>query len=492
MAIKITLVYPSPTRHTSPPLGVAYIAAVLRENGYSVNIIDFNDVKDEDDFRARITSYKPDIVGFSVQTNFAEFSFKYAQMVKEILPEVFVVFGGSHPSVLPEDTIKREFIDAIAIGEADYSFLDLAKAIDNKTPLKDVKGIWYKAKDGKVIKNERREFIQDLDELPMPARDLLPMDIYLKNVPVPPMPMPFTHLMANRGCPFSCKFCQPTSHTMFGLKVRYRGYKKVVDELEYLIKTYKIKSASIGGDTLTVDKQWIACLCNEIIKRKIKIPWVAGVRADTVNYETLRLMKKAGCLMLQVGLESGSQKILNDINKGITLQQGRDCFKWMNQLGIVASANFMIGNLNDTKETLEESIKFMKSLRLDTLNVFITNPLPGTRLYDDVLSAGLIRTNEFKDLTRHHLGNIKLKNLTDKDLDGYKDKFFREYFKMRLSYLFNPYLFYKKRHLHYAFLKRIISLRHMGFGAVKKSYTHLNTTKKNPLSKIYEMMIKSF
>lgn len=492
MAIKITLVYPSPTRHTSPPLGVAYIAAVLRDNGYSVNIIDFNDVKDDADFKARIISYKPDIVGFSVQTNFAEFSFKYAQMVKENLHGAFIVLGGPHPSVLPEDTLNHKFIDAIAIGEAEYTFLDLARAIENNTPLKNVKGIWYKTKEGKVVRNERREFIQNLDELPMPARDLLPMEIYLKNIPISPLPMPFTHLMANRGCPYSCKFCQPTSHTMFGLKLRYRGYVKVVDELEYLIEKYKINSINIGGDTLTVDKKWVIGLCEELRKRKIDIPWTAGVRADTVNYDILSHMKKAGCLLVQMGVESGSQKILNDINKRITVQQVRDCFKWLNQLGIVSSANFMLGNLTETRETMEESLQFMKSLNLDSLSVFITNPLPGTNLYDEALNAGLIKVKGFNDLSRHHLGSLKLKNITDKDIDEYRDKFYKEYLKLKLSYLYNPILVYKKRYLHYALLKRLVSLRHMDINAIKKSYIHLNTTKKNPLSKVYEMMIKSF
>lgn len=484
--MKTLLIYPSRTRHSLPPLGVAYVASVLRENSFPVKIVDFNSLQNDDDVIPIFNSYQPDLVGFSVQTNAFDLALVYAKKFKEINPNVIVVFGDPHPSVLPEMILDNSSIDIYVIGEGEAIFLNLLKSLEYKKNYYDVKGIVYK-KEGKICKNEREPFIQDLDSLPYPARDLLPMDVYLRNIPPPPLSMPFTHVLAMRGCSFNCNYCQPTNNIMWGRAVRKRSPEKICDEIEFIKDKYKLKSLDLSAETFTIDKKWAHAFCDEFKKRKIDLSWVSTARINTVDYELLKKMKSANCLVINPGVESGSQRVLNSLRKGITISQIKDYFKWCNELNLITNANFMVGNLDDDVESLEETLKLIKEIKPDYLTAYITNPLPGTDLYTEAVAKNLINFEDFSCVNRHNSGNLKLNNLTNEQVVKYRDKIYDTYFHMRLGYFLNP----KKFYLHKNMIKRIISLRRMRFKAVKKSYNLLQTTKTSPLKKIREMIIKA-
>lgn len=488
MSLKITLVYPGISFHASPPLGIGYIAAVLMEKGYPVDVIDFNVAGKKEGVRKKIEKSKPDIVGFSVMTTFVEEGLEWAKIIKRLLPNTIIVFGGPHASVMPIETLSNPSVDICVIGEGEYTMLDLVRAIEERRSLREVEGIYFK-EDGEIIKNKRREFVNNLDLIPFPARDLLSMESYLFNMVSPPYIVPMTHIIVNRGCPFNCNFCQPTSHIMWGQRARYRSPESVCDEIEFLADKYMLKSINIGGDTFTVNKEWVKSFCKEMKRRKVTLPWFAAARIGTVNYELLKEMKEAGCISVGQGVESGSQRILNILNKGITTDQIKDYFRWCRQLKIVTVSNYMIGSPEETLETMDESLRMMKETRPDYFGLYVTNPIPGTHLYDFAAEQGLLNFRSFSDINRHHIGNLKLKYIDEDDIKRYWEKMYNLYLRLKLSYIFNP--FTMRPYLISLIFRRIFSFRKVRGKAIQKAYEYMYTYKVNPLKKIKEIIIKA-
>lgn len=488
---KVTLVYPSATRHSLPPLGVAYLAAVARNNGHDVDIIDFNDLKDAGDFGRRIARRSPDVVGFSVQTNAMRIAFDCAETVRKLIPESTIIFGGPHPTVMPEHTLKNSAADIVIIGEGEETFAELLDSNERGGDLKNIKGVMYK-KGGKLKLNERRPFMQDLDKLPFPARDLLPMQYYLDQIPAPPFPMKYLHIHAHRGCPFNCLFCQPTSHKMWGRAVRKRSAANICDEAEIVIDEYKPSVLQFSADTFTVDKKWVKDFCDEYRKRGFDTPWVVGSRIDTVDYNMLKDMKRSGCIWLGVGVESGSQKILDFYNKGTKVEDIKRFFAWCNEIGILTMANIMLGAPIETRETLQETIDLIKEIKPDILAQYFTNPICGTYLYEYAVKHNILKTTEYDKLSRHSLFNMELEHVTYEDLKFYNEKLFREYAKLKMRYLVDPTLLFRKKHHLKIVLKRLWSLRNSKLSSYRKSYDMLQTYHKNPVNRLLEMLVKGF
>lgn len=485
--LRTLLVYPSPTRHAAPPLGIAYLASVAKEHGYDVSILDSNVLDGDDDFVIRLKSFKPGLIGFSVQTMFVEHAFKYAKLAKDALPGSIVVFGGPHASVMPSETLQNPSVDMCMVGEAEVSFVQLLDALSNGGKFDDVGNLFYKDEKGEVKFTKRLPFIEDLDTIPFPDRSQLPMAHYLKNIQPPPLIMPYTHMMINRGCPFNCNFCQPTSDNMWGKKVRYRSPKSVCDEMEYLLKEYKINMIDIGGDTFTANNRWVLDLCAEIRKRKIKVPWIASAKIGSVTYDVLREMKNAGCFAVFVGVESGSQKILDAMDKSVKVEQIVQYFKWCNNLGIITNTSFMVGYPGETDETVMETIDLIKKVKPDYLVAYITTPIPGTNLYSFACSHGMVEYQSMAELDKHH-STLKIDTMTKDQIIEWRDKIYMEYAKLRLKYLFDP----KKAYLTKWMFGRILTLRHVSISSFKKSYQLLHTPHKNPVKKVVEMFIKAF
>lgn len=417
--MKTTLISLFKSDASSAPLGIAYIAAVLKENGYDeVSIIDNNSMKNETEIETRIRKDMPDIVGVSIMTADLHTAEKIVYLIKKINKNIVIIAGGPHPTIMPEETLKNKNIDIVVVGEGEYTFVELVKSLENKKPLDDVKGIYYKV-NKKIKKTVARPPIENLDKLPFPARDLLPMKYYLSNIPPYPMIMPMTQVIVVRGCPFNCSFCQSTGRKLFGSKVRFRSPDNVLDEIEYLIKKYRLGSIHLSGDTLTADKKWVYSFCDKLKERNLNINWNISTRVNMISREMLKKMAEAGCYFIQFGVESGSQRILDEIlNKGIKVEQTKDCFKWCHEAGIIASANVMIGSPSETRSEILSTYELLKEIDPGFISTSITNPLPGTYLYDIAKSKNLIKTNDLAKFGRHSKGTMK-REISDDEIERY-------------------------------------------------------------------------
>jgi radical SAM superfamily enzyme YgiQ (UPF0313 family) len=409
-----------------PPLGICYLAAMLEKEGYDVNIIDAEAERlTIDALVKKVEDLKPSMIGLTCTTPMVASVKRTAEALKNILPDSKIVVGGPHVTAVPEDLLKEKYIDIAVIGEAEYTIVELTKHIEGNKSLKGCKGIAFK-EDGKVIMTEPRPLIENLDELPFPARHLLKIDKYKHATIVErKTKRNYTNIMSSRGCPFRCIFCG--SRTTFGGVARFRDPKLVVDEIEECYNKYDIGMFGFSDDTLTLKKEHIIEICNEIIKRKLDIAWFAQARVSTVDKEMLELMKKAGCEAVHYGYESGSQEILNNIKKGITLQQAIDATKITKEVGIKIHGYFMIGNPGETAETVKQTIDFAKELDPDTAQFTIATPFPGTELYD-IFSSQNHDLKEFKDYRWYNDVVFVPKDMTKEQLLKLHKKAYKEFY----------------------------------------------------------------
>lgn len=408
--MRIALIFPrfnKELKELDPPLGVAYIAAFLRENGKDVKIFDGTFLSEEDAV-AGLKDYKPDIIGITIHSLTVENDFVLAERIKKVLPNAKIVFGGPHPTIMPEHCLANKNVDIVAIGEGENTMLDLANHLDD---MKKVNGIFYKS-NGNVVKNKSREFIKNLDVLPLPARDLLNPKYFEDGATI----------MCSRGCPFNCAFCQPTLRKIFG-NARFRTPKNVVDEIEYLIKNYNSKLVLFHDDTFTANKKWAMEVCDEIIKRNLKFKWICKGRINTIDKELLQKLMDAGCTDIEFGVESGSEQIRNKIlNKNISNGQIIDVFKMCYDEGIKPTAFIMIGSPFETKETLDETMELLKKIKPAHTVVSITTPIPGTMLYDICRKNDIIAAKSMSELDFARNITIRHKDINEKDILDTKKK----------------------------------------------------------------------
>ncbi|MEM4524082.1 MAG: radical SAM protein, partial [Archaeoglobaceae archaeon] len=342
---------------SSPPLGISYLASVLRERGFKIKIID--DLVENLNFSDLIKRIRDSIiVGITSTTPTFKSALEYAKKIKEVLPNVFVIIGGVHVTFHPEEALKNEFVDAVCIGEGEETIVEVAEKIEAGRSLEGVKGIYYK-EEGKIVKNPPRDFIQDLDSIPFPAFDLLPLEKYSvlgKKLEVFPM-------ITSRGCPFACRYC--SSSLLMGHRFRARSAKNVVDEMEWLVDEFDAKHIAFGDDTFTLKKRRVEEICKEIKERKLEVTWSCSSRIDTVSEELLKMMKSAGCTAIYYGIESSSKRILEYYRKRISLERAKEVVKMTKKLKISTICSFIIGAPIETKKEMEETLKFAIELDPD-------------------------------------------------------------------------------------------------------------------------------
>ncbi|MCK4734269.1 MAG: cobalamin-dependent protein [Methanophagales archaeon] len=296
------------------PLGLAYIAAILGKAGFKVRIIDANvEQLSNEQVMKKIADIGPKIVGFTAVTSTIGNCHKLAKGVKSINPDITTIVGGIHVTAVPEGTL-REYpsFDYVVRGEGEYTMLELVKALYEFTPVENVTGITYRNKEC-IISTPPRHLIENLDELPFPARHLLPVDLYKS-----PESEHVVQIMASRGCPYKCIYC--ASYLIFGRRRRARSPKNVVDEMESVNKKYHISTIIFLDDIFTLSKNWVSNFCEEILDRNLDyLRWVCCTRCDTINKDLLNKMKKAGCKKINLGIESGSQSILDYMRRDMTV-----------------------------------------------------------------------------------------------------------------------------------------------------------------------------
>jgi radical SAM superfamily enzyme YgiQ (UPF0313 family) len=375
----------SETGSLLPPLGLAYIAALLEKNGHFVEILDgiANPTSIIDIVRK---TQNFDIVGLTAITTFALRMKELIDAIKKENSNVKIVVGGPHATAVPMDLINDKSINFIIVGEGEQTFLELINRIDGED-YDNIKGLLYKKK-GKVCHTEPRELIKDLDILPIPARHLLSMKLY-KSSEARANKQPSLSMITSRGCPFSCIFC---NKNIFGRGFRYHSPEYVVKEMEILKSKYGAKDIAIWDDNFTVNKERVYKICELIIKKKLNLSWSCEARVDCVDLDLLKIMRKAGCDYIAYGIESGSEKVLKKMRKGFTKDDVRRTFSWTKEAKIGIRAYFILGMIDETTKEMEETIDFAIELEPDIASFTLWVPLPGTDAYNEVC-----KNNELKD-----------------------------------------------------------------------------------------------
>jgi len=379
------------------PLGVAYLAAFLEREGYNVKVYD--ESPNSQPLRNFLEEFKPDIVGISCMTSTYEKSRQFAKEVKKYNSQISVVFGGIHPTSTSEQTLKDEFVDFVIVGEGELTFSDLLKELKGGKHFSGLKGLAFK-KDGKIIINERRELIQDLDSIAMPARHLFDMEYYVQRWNWPRGHwLKTANMMSSRGCPYSCIFC--ASKVMFGQTFRASSVKRTVDEVEHLVKDYGFECVSFSDDTFAVDKQRAIEIAREIKRRNLNVLTRYQLRANTCDEDLIIELKQAGCIQVDIGVESGSDRVLKILEKGITSEQIRKAFSVLKKHGVKSSATFIIGIPGETMEDIDMSRKLAEEINSDYTQFFILTPYPGTPLYNFAKENNLFLNCQSFDDFRH-------------------------------------------------------------------------------------------
>lgn len=396
-------------RSYSAPLGALYICSALRERGHKVSFIDGTIASFEETIQ-RLRESKPDFLGLSIHTVFADFAFQLARGFKKINPKGRVIAGGPHVSILPKQTLQEKGIDFIVLGEGEQTLPELLSSINSP---EKVKGIAFKKK-GRIIFTEPREPIKDLNGLSFPSRELLPEE-YFRNGN--------TSIITSRGCPFNCAFCQPTLRKIFGPKFRMRSIPNVIKEIREIRKLFKQKNAELNDlhftdDGLTYNHAWLEMLARQIIKQFPGLKWSANTRADTMpNLKLLKLLKKAGLTTFSIGVESGDQFIRNEIlRKGVSQEQLIKAFDLCHEAGIQAHAYLMVGSPEESNATINETIKLLDRIKPDETQVTITSPLPETYLYDYAKKKDLMQIRKWSDFAYGDESHLQLRHFTRSEI----------------------------------------------------------------------------
>lgn len=376
-----------------PPMGLLYISAELLRNKHDVSIIDADiDNLSLDSIEQEIKVHEPKLVGITMTTIQCKSAFEIAETVKKINKDINVVVGGAHPSALKEKILTLcSAIDYVVVGEGEITMLELVKAIENNEEIKYVKGICYRECDGSIKKTEIRPFIKNLDSLPYPAIDLVtPLERYPSTYPRGAVPS--MHILASRGCPFKCTFC---SNPVWKKTVRFRSPESIIKEVEMLHYKHGVKEIFFQDDTFNLNRAWFIEICNRLIETGLNKEMVfrTPFRANKnlIDKKLLSLAKEAGFWMIFYGVESGNQNILDNIQKGIKLAEIKRAFKLTKNAGLMTLASFMIGNIGETKKTIQDTLNFAKEIDPDFYGFAIATPYPDSEFYLIAKERGYIQ-----------------------------------------------------------------------------------------------------
>lgn len=420
------------------PIWLAYATGVLESKGHEVRLIDaiakkWGKIETLED----IKKFNPEIL--VVDTNFSsmESDVKLASEAKKLLEgKPKTVITGPPAAVYFEKMLRELGADIVARKEIDFTLLEIADAISGNMKLEDVRGISF-VKNGKIFNNADRPFIEseELDKIPFVSqvykKHLNSKDYWLDHTL-----NPMVQIMTSRGCPNMCTFCS-WPENMMGRKFRARSVKNIADEVEWVSENMpEIKEIFFEDDAFTIDRRRVLEFCDEVKKRKLKFVWSCQSRV-TLDFETMKEMKKAGCRLLDVGFESGSDVVLKNIKKGTTVERARKFAKDAKKVGLMILADFVLGFTGETKETIEQTRQFIKEIRPNLLQISIATPIPGTKFYEYVEQNGyLLEKDPSKSIDDKGFQKclISYPGLTDKDLEEAVSNTLREYY-LNVSYV---------------------------------------------------------
>lgn len=401
MGCDVLLLVPPGINYNTPPLGILYLAGVLEKESIQVKVMDAALEKlSLDETFEKIRSLSPKIIGFSVCTPDYRIIDQFAYLVKDRFPEIKIVMGGPHATLDPNGVLSSPHIDFVIRGEGEYSFLEFCRTYlqGQENQFKNIGGLSFR-ENGRVIHNSDRPMIENLDEIPFPARHLIPLMKY-RNYGRVYKRKPVGVMITSRGCPLQCIFC---AHEIFGRKYRFMSAARIVEEIRLLQENYGVKEILFREDNFTANRKRVFEFCDILIKEKIDITWMCLADANSITEEMAIRMKEAGCWHIGVGVESGNQGIINILKKNIKLERVEKVFNFLHEAGIKTLAFFMIGNYADTQETIEDTIRFATRLNTDFAIFTITTPFPGTELFEMAVNHHLISNFDISQVSNNPL-----------------------------------------------------------------------------------------
>ena len=392
-----------------PQVNLAYLAAVI-DNKFSVEIVDcIAENMNWQEFERYIIEKKPRYLLSHVITSLEKNDMKTFDIAKKVLDSCITISVGPHVTELSEEVLKNyPSLDFVIRGEGEITFAELLDKLETGKELDDMKGIAYRD-NGTIKINGDRPFIQNLDDLPLPRYDLLPLNKYV----YPFIASKFTFVVTSRGCPYPCTFCrQPI---MWKGKVRSRSVDSVIKELK-LLKSIGVNNFLVHSDTFTVEKKFVLDLCKRMLDEKLNMEWGCNSRVDTVDQEMLKWMKRAGCWMIAYGIESGSQQILDNVKKGATVDQAKNAVIWTNDVGIKVYGYFIIGLPGETLETINETIALAKELPITFALFHVGSPYPGTEFYKEAKEKGWLNFTRWEDVDQGRSTPVVYPDLSSGDI----------------------------------------------------------------------------
>lgn len=367
---------------TMPPLGIISIGGFLTLHGYDVDYLDlFTNNMTKKEFIDYLSQDKPEIIGISSYTENFDVVIKLTTLIKKIFPNTKIILGGPHVTFLPEEALQYPTVDFVSRSEGEVTFLELLEALNYKTlELDKIDGLSFRNEAGEIIHNKDRKFIEKLDCLPWADMSLEKKKVYnIKQL-----------IITSRGCPGKCIYC--ASSALSGNRYRMRSAENVFCELYYKYKYKGEQYFAFLDDTFTANKKRLLRFCDLLLRHKLDIVWRCDSRTDILSYELIDRMYEAGCTSVHIGIESGSQEVINTINKRINLQKSEDLLAYMSQKGMQVMCSFIIGHHCDTKETVRATINLAKKFKDNygaVVGISINTPFPGTALYENREKLGV-------------------------------------------------------------------------------------------------------
>ena len=411
--MRILLVNPKPTQGYTvygPSLGLCYLSAYLKANGFpQVEGIDLN-TDTQAEFESAII--RSDLVGIYCSTKALNQTIELAQKARNA--GKVVVVGGPHPSVLPEEVMAAPAVDYVVLAEGEETFLALANSLKIGGSFQDIDGLGYK-QNGEIIINPRKKYIEDLDSIPFPDRKLFNFD-YSKVIT----------FCATRGCPYKCSNCQPAL-SMQTCKFRLRSVENVLDELKQVAVG---KTVHFVDNDLTVNKRWIRKLCESILSEGLHFSWGCQGRINTLNADIMSLMKKAGCIGVGVGIESGSQELLDTLlRKQLSLVRAKEVISESCQIGLPLHGWFIVGIPGETKVDMEKTMEFALSHPFATIGFSIGTPWPGTLFYQRARENGWLTSDNWENYNEKRHSCLRTNDWGPEDIQLIRERMFREFRK---------------------------------------------------------------
>lgn len=423
-----------------PPLGLGYIAAVLQQDGHVVKIVDTRLDPMSDELARDILQFAPDVVGISIFVISEVEGYSLATQVRELMPHVPIVMGGPQVSYFPRAPLERcPAVDITVPGEGEHVMAELVNVLQNGGDVGRVSGIYYRDRSGQIVASPQNHSVPSLEELPEPARELFELERYAPEV-YETRRLPATNILATRGCPYGqCTFCFESGS--FRTKYRYRSAEKLVREIELLRDVYGMREIVFNDDDLLSNGKLLLEFSRLAIERKLNVPWSCWGRVTPCSQRLLETIAEAGCWLVNFGIESGNQDLLDRLQKGMTLEKCRQVVSWAHGAGLETHGTFMIAIPGETPEKAEKTIDFAIELDLTYAAFIPTHPLFGTPLFETCISEGRLVKSPYshKPVDTRYLPRISYVP------DGYKDE--KEIEKMLTRayrrFYFRPAYFWK-------------------------------------------------